>query len=383
MLSYGNLQPAPDAPQIGGSARQCLKLSKALVKQNIDVTIVTNRLFRRDPAYKIIDGVPVVFMNTWRPLFRHRGLGRLGEYAFILRTLLYFFWHRDEYDIVHAHSALEPGFVGVLAGKWFNKKSVIKVMNSGFRNDIIRFRQDKSIPGSRWMADYLVNCDRVITLNELAYNELIDLGFRSDQIALIPNGVEIAEIELKTLYNNADTIRVIFVGRLDKTKGLDVLLNAFKILTTQMATIDCQLTIVGKGPLKQQLHEMVEALGIAGYVHFAGEVKEVPVYLSNSDIFVLPSRAEGMSNALLEAMSAGLPCITTDIAGNSALIQHERNGLLVEKDAAVAVARAVHRLATTPDLRKRLGRTARQTVEEQFDIAHIAKRYSKLYKEIA
>jgi len=382
MLSYGHLRPTSGASQIGGAARQCLKLSKALISQNVDVTILTNRLSWSHPAHGTVEGVPVVFLNTWRPLFDRRGLTRVGTYVYMLCTLLYLFRHRNEYDIIHAHSALVSGFVGVLAGRWLKRTSIIKVMNSGFRNDIVRFRQDRTTPGARWMADYLIHCDRVITLNTMAYDQLISLGFRPTQIELIPNGVEVAEIEAKKSYDGADVMRVIFVGRLDEAKGLDVLLDAFKILITRQAARACQLTIVGKGPLECQLHERARALGIAEWVRFAGEVMDVPAYLSGCDIFVLPSRAEGVSNALLEAMASGLACIATDIPGNDVLIQHERNGLLVEEDAEVALAGAIHRLASDADLRERLGRAARQTVEHQFDIADIAREYASLYKRL-
>jgi len=381
MLCFGHLRPRPAAPQIGGASRQCLKLSGALVHQDVDVTILTKRMFWGDPARETIEGVPVVFLNTWRPVFNRRGLSRLGVYVSMLCALSYLVRHREEYDIIHAHCALDPGFVGVLAGKWLHKKSIIKVMNSGFRNDVMRFRQEKTIVGSRWMADYLVNCDRVITLNELAYEQLVALGFRADQIELIPNGVEVAEIAAKASYDGVDVARVIFVGRLDKAKGLDVLLRAFKALSKEPAT-RCQLTLLGKGPQEQQLREMVERLGISDRAHFAGEVSDVPAYLARSDIFCLPSRAEGISNALLEAMASGLPCITTDIAGNNAVIQHERNGILVAPDDEVALAEGIRRLANHSDLRERLGRAARRTVRDHFDITHVAKQYIGLYEKL-
>ena len=79
------------------------------------------------------------------------------------------------------------------------------------------------------------------------------------------------------------------------------LLDAFKALSKERAT-RCQLTLLGKGPQEQQLHEMVETLGISDRVHFAGEVSDVQAYLAKSDIFCLPSRAEGISNSLLEAI---------------------------------------------------------------------------------
>jgi len=382
MLNYGHLEPLPTAPEIGGAARQCLKLSRALVRQNVDVTILTNRLSWRHPARRTIDSVPVVYLNAWHPFFYRKGLKRFGLWAFILRAYAYLHHHQREYDIVHAHSALVTGFVSALAGKRLRKKSIIKVMNSGPQNDILRFRQDRTIPGARWMADYLVHCDRAVTLNLLAYEELLMLGFRADQIELIPNGVEVADIAPKASYGQNGIVRATFAGRLDEAKGLDVLLAAIQQLTLQSPAVVCQLVVFGKGPLKRQLEESAMVMGVADQVCFAGEVRDVPAQLIASDIFVLPSRAEGISNALLEAMAAGLPCITTDVPGNNTLIQHERNGLLVEKDNARALARAIHRLVDDCALRERLGRGARRTAEERFDITQIAGKYISLYQRL-
>jgi glycosyltransferase involved in cell wall biosynthesis len=381
MLTYGHLQPVVGAPQIGGAARQCLKLSKALRQQGAEVTILTNRLTWREPIWQKIEGVPVVYLNTWFPLLARRGLKRFRAHAFILRALLYLFQHRHDYEIVHAHSAMTAGFTAVVAARHLQKRSIIKVMNSGSRNDILRFREDKTLPGARYMAEYLLRCDRVITLNPLAYDELRALGFRSDQLELIPNGVEVAEIEAKATYAPADPIRVIFVGRLEEAKGLDILLKAVKIFADHDSVPECQLLLLGKGALKPQLQALAASLGISDRVHFAGEVAEVPVYLRQSDIFALPSRAEGISNALLEAMACGLPCIASDIPGNRALIRHEQNGLLVQPDDETALAEAFQRLAGDAGLQEQLGRAARRTTEEQFDISQIARRYLRLYQQ--
>jgi glycosyltransferase involved in cell wall biosynthesis len=321
-------------------------------------------------------------LNAWHPFFNRKGLRRFGLCAFMLRAYAYLHRHRQEYDIVHAHSAKITGFVGVLAGRRLKKKNIIKVMNSGLQNDVLLFRQDKTIPGARWMADYLVHCDRAVTLNPLAYDELLALGFRPDQIEMIPNGVEAADIAPKAGYASDGIVRAAFAGRLDRPKGLDVLLEAVRILSLQERASPCQLVVLGKGPLRQALEQLAAAMGITDRVQFMGEVNDVPSHLIKADMFVLPSRAEGISNALLEAMAAGLPCVVTDIPGNNTLIRHDQNGLLVDRDDAASLARAIRQLADDGALRERLGRSARRTVEEQFDIRSIARRYIDLYQRL-
>jgi len=105
-------------------------------------------------------------------------------------------------------------------------------------------------------------------------------------------------------------------------------------------------------------------------------------YLQQADLFVLPSRAEGISNALLEAMACGLPVVVSDIPGNVDVIEPGRNGLLFTVDDHGSLASAVTLLLTQRDLRGRLGRAARQTVENRFSLSFIADRLITLYRDL-
>lgn len=385
MINYAHLQPHPDAPEVGGAARQCVKLSKALTRRGVDVTILTSRLTWGGTTLDQIDGVPVVYLNTLRPILGQKGLRKFGLYAFMVSALLYLRRRRDDYDIFHAHSALVPGFVAVLAGKLLKKKSLIKMMNSGPRNDIIRFKQDKSLIGTKHMANYLFKCDKVIALNSDAYSELIGLGFSDRQIISIPNGVEVKEIRSKSLSSQVDPVgptRLIFVGRLTTTKKIDVLLRACHLLQNEWHITNFQLDILGRGGMDADLRKLSQALNLGNRVNFIGEIADVPEYLHKTDIFILPSDAEGISNALLEAMASGLACIASDVAGNRQLIQHERNGLLVETGNEVALATAIKNLIEDNNLRRQLGMAARKTVEEKFSIDAVALQYISLYQEI-
>ena len=101
-----------------------------------------------------------------------------------------------------------------------------------------------------------------------------------------------------------------------------------------------------------------------------------------SDCFVLPSLSEGMSNALLEAMATGLPCIASDIAGNNNLIRDRHNGILVPPKDELALAKALLELSQDEGLRQRLGQAARCTVEEQYSLHSVAQRYAALYQSL-
>jgi glycosyltransferase involved in cell wall biosynthesis len=143
-----------------------------------------------------------------------------------------------------------------------------------------------------------------------------------------------------------------------------------------------QLSILGEGTLRRDLERLTEQLGLSAEVSFCGKVDDVPARLRGSDIFVLPSRAEGMSNALLEAMASGLPCITTRVPGNLGLMQDGRNGLVATSDSPDELAQMMERMVRDQKLRMSLGRAARDWVEKNYAMELVADRYIELYERL-
>ncbi len=127
-----------------------------------------------------------------------------------------------------------------------------------------------------------------------------------------------------------------------------------------------------------------ERLGVAGSVHLLGErgADEVHRLLAAADLFVLPSRAEGISNALLEAMATGLPMVASDIPGNRDVVSDGGDGLLVAAGGGEALSAALGRLLDEPAQRAALGAAARRTVEGRFSLARTADRYLEVLGEL-
>jgi len=382
MLTDKNVATDPDAPEIGGASRQCLKLSKALNTRHVQITIVSRKFSRHAPTRTIIDGIQVFQLNTLHQLFNRRGLRRLEVYCFLLQVLLFLISKRMVFDIIHCHSAYFPAFAAVLAGRLLQKPTIIKVMNSGFRNDIFRLRNEKTIWGSGFMAGFLKHADRAVVLNDLAFRQLLEYGFKPQQLAKIRNGVETQSVPFKTNYRIGRRARVIFVGRLDIAKGLDTLLEAFNLLVKSDRNGGFHLTLLGKGPLREKLQQYAVSHELSDIVTFEGERSNVNDYLTQSDIFVLPSEAEGISNSLLEAMAIGLPCIVSDIDGNNDLIKNGQNGLTVKPGDKYAMTHALERLRQDHGLRSQLGTDARRTVTQKFDIQATAGHYVRLYRSL-
>ncbi len=376
----------PSQP-IGGAERQALKLAQRLIERGVDVTVLSGQWEWGQPGREVIGGVPVRRHFTAWGMFNLRGLGRVSQYLYMLTLFLYLLGHRNEYDFIHCHSAMFSAPIVALAGRVLHKRTLVRAMASGVWGDIKRLREGEggSIWGTRWMLRQLKDADAIVALNPQVIAELQEVGVSPERIVYIPNGVEVERIRPRTDYGVGGTVDLIFVGRLHPQKGVDTLLKAFQLVCEREAYshLSWRLRLVGMGSRtrRAQFEALAEQLlgDSANCVEFVGQVDDPFPFLAASDIFILPSRSEGMSNALLEAMAHGLPCIATDIPGNSDIITPEKDGLLVRLDDPQDLAAAIGRLVTDQGLRERLGRGAARTVAERYSIAGTADRYVALY----
>jgi glycosyltransferase involved in cell wall biosynthesis len=369
-------------PWLGGTQRQAHRLARELIERGIDVQFVTGRWFRGTPREETIDGIPVFRNHTLWEGFGIRGVRRFGGYLYIL-TLLWHLWRkRHSYDVIHVHGLSYHTFAAALAGRWLGKPTITKLANSGSASDIRKMRMDQHLALSRFMLPAALRCDRFVALTETVERELIEAGVPGERIVRIPNGIDPEHEASRTGDEPHRPARVVFVGRLHEQKAVDILLRAAALIGRQRPQRDLRVDLVGDGPLGNELTALARELGIAEIVGFHGDRDDVTSFLRAADVFVLPSRAEGISNALLEAMAFGLPVVASAVPGNTDVIEHEENGLLVEVDDPVALAAAILRVLDEADLRERLGRRARRTVETTYSIDLVARRYIALYGEL-
>ena len=172
---------------------------------------------------------------------------------------------------------------------------------------------------------------------------------------------------------------VLWVGRLDPVKGLDELLAAFARVADGTAA---QLALAGDGAYAESVRRNIRERRLGDRVHMLGSRDDVAGLLKLADVFVLPSRTEGMPNALLEAMAAGRPIVTSDVPGCRDLIDHERTGLLVRSGDEAALGDAITRLLTDRRLAEKLGHAASRQVDSRYTLAHCVERYEALYREV-
>lgn len=247
----------------------------------------------------------------------------------------------------------------ILASFFLDKRVIISDRTSPTRNLGVRNRLLKKI--------LYPFANGAIAQTERARKYLEEF-LASNKVITIPNPVN-------AITHNSVTKKniIITVGRLAIEKGHLTLIKAF----ANLASNDWQLVIIGDGPEKSNLLESAIRLGISSRVHFMGHLKDFGGYLSESEIFVLPSIYEGFPNALLEAMSVPLACISSDcIAGPREIIQHEKNGLLVKPGDVTELQEAIERLIENPQMRATLANEAYK-VRDRYDFDTIADEYIK------
>jgi glycosyltransferase involved in cell wall biosynthesis len=302
-------------------------------------------------------------------------LGMTSKWRWDALTKLYRLLRRERPTILHTwmfHANIPGRVLGRLAGVPIIISSERTMgMESCWRYSINRMTNrwtDRVVCVSQQVADFVVN----------------HIGIPKDKIVVIPNSTIIPDLERLPSKRQArtglglplDRVLVGTVARLDPVKRLDVLLRALTSLP------DTYAVIVGGGPERAGLAALSEDLRLTDRVHFAGQQENVWPWLAALDVFALSSDWEGMPNALLEAMAAGLPAIATAVGGTPEVVVDGVTGLLVPPHDPTALAEAIRRLLDDPNLGQRMGQAGRERVLQHFSVEQMVERTQTLYEQL-
>jgi glycosyltransferase involved in cell wall biosynthesis len=322
--------------------------------------------------------------RLWIP---ERGVPVLNALALGIGIYGYVRQRQDEFDLLHAHQALYPAFAGVLAASRLGKPAIVKIANSGSRFDLNVLARQAGGVGRLVAKNLAARASAFITLNDSITADLQQWNVPKSRIHQIPNGVMVPSKKAlkqlrarRTLHLPCERPILISVGSLQVKKNQTILIDALKEVI--QPNYDPLLLLLGDGNLREALEQQVAQLGLTAHVKFCGRVSNVSDYLEAADIFVLPSLVEGLSNALLEAMSYGLPCIASDIAGNRRVIRGGENGLLFASNDSLALSEAILALLSNAIEANRLGEAAYQTIIADYSIEQVAERYLHLYQTL-
>ncbi|HEY4966332.1 MAG TPA: glycosyltransferase, partial [Puia sp.] len=219
-----------------------------------------------------------------------------------------------------------------------------------------------------------------VAMTEIIFQNLLKSGIPPEKITKIPNGI-VTDGPFEIPIRNQTSPSVLFVGNLTQqpAKGVDILLRAWTIVHESFPAAN--LLIIGDG-VTHAYQQFVNELGIGDTVQFLGKKSDLIVYHRKASVFVLPSRREGMSNALMEAMLYAIPCVATDISGSRDLILDKVNGILVPPADVKSLAAGIIYLLANTNEADEMGKKARETIVEKFDIRKIAGKYILLYKKL-
>lgn len=366
-------------PIIGGAERQAEILARKLTEKGVDITIVTGWWDRSIPKDEVIARVKV--RRCFIPWIKINNTKRGGSFFSTISYFLYLLIHRNEYNLIQCFQVFNEVFIALIIGRIFGKTVVARNSSGGLTPDLDII---EDLWAGRFKKKYIINHLRhLIVTSQDSAKGFIRSGINNSIINYITNGVQVYEKDERE-YNNKVS-KVITVARLTRIrgidwKGVDTLVLAMREIVSICPNI--VLDVIGDGCEKEAYVRMVDKLELSDNIRFLGARKNVGTYLQRADIFVMASRTEGMSNALLEAMSYGLPCVTTAVGGNKEIIINGENGFLVEPEKPEKMAKAIIELIKDQGLRESIGKNARQTIKEKYSIDMIADRYLEFYKGI-
>lgn len=217
----------------------------------------------------------------------------------------------------------------------------------------------------------LRRADAVVVNSDSLVSEAIAWGARRDTVSVIPNGVDRPKH-----FSDAKSRTAVVVANYRPYKGHVDLLNALSLCRT-----DAHVRLCGSGDAQAHIEHLAAKLGIRERVHFVEQPANVPLELARAGFAVHPSHTEGLSNAILEEMAAGLPVVAMSVGGNPMLVDPDVNGYLLEVGDHVGLARVIDALTLDADLRRSLGQGSRQKVQS-FSWSACAERYERLLREL-
>ncbi|OPZ04098.1 MAG: putative glycosyltransferase EpsF [candidate division BRC1 bacterium ADurb.BinA364] len=368
-------------PVANGTERQAAALARETMRQGAAVRVLSGRFDPKWPRSEAIGGLPVERLPSPR-------IRLLGTWIYLRALRSWLARHAGDYDIVHVHFAKHSAAAAARMRRRIGAPVVCKAACAGEFGDLAA--AGKTF-GSRRLLDGLMRLDRLIALSDEIAREWRDAGFPAERIACIPNGVDTERFRPASAEERSaarlrlglpkDATVILGVGRLSEQKGFGFLIDAVADLAKSAAprSAPLALAIAGDGPLQEPLRARAREKGIGGQSFFLGRIERIEEAYRAADAFALSSLAEGMSNALLEAMASGLPIAATRVSGTRELAPPPLDGALAEPGSVPALAAALRHCLSEEG--PRIGASARERIAREFSLQAVAARTLELYRE--
>ncbi|MBX6313326.1 MAG: glycosyltransferase [Isosphaeraceae bacterium] len=355
-------------PLIGGAERVLSYLAPALAAEGAEVVVVTAQVPGLPAEAYPPSSVPVVRLPTARTRF-------VGTWLY-MRNLARWF-ARNPIDLAYVSMLKHDAYVAIGVGRRLGFPVVLRPEGAGATGDLAWQSWGRF---GRTIGRRCRQADAVVAISPAIRAELLAAGYDPARIHDLPNGVPVPEEPWQPRAGWREAPQAIFVGRLAPEKGLDTLVAAWTQVRAEHPR--ARLALLGEGPMRPVLEEQIARLGLADAIVLAGPAADVTDRLRAADLFVLPSREEGMSIALLEAMALGLPAVATAIPGNLGLMTNGVHGRLTPPDDPEGLARAILAQWADPDAARAMAAVARGRVMREFSIAAVARRHLDLFQRL-
>jgi glycosyltransferase involved in cell wall biosynthesis len=368
--------PAYLPESFGGAEQQTRRFAQALGHRGAAVTLLAPRLERRTPARER-EG-PVVVRR-----FRLRAAPNLGgrhidSFLWWCVCICAWLWrNRRSYDVIYVVHGRLHAFPAAIAGTWLGKPVVVKPGRGGEAHFDLSVVLRKRLLGSLFARGIARNTTAWVANSEEIAADLTRWEVPSERVHAIPNGIDIPGDARRQSRNGV--VQFVSMGRLDRDKAVDQAIRAFAALPTDTPA---RLTILGDGPCREELEALSRRLGQHKRVVFTGAVADVTPYLREADVYLSTSVSEGMSNALLEAMSHAVMPVVSRVSGVGDVVEEGVAGLVFPPGDESALARRLEEsLAMTREHRRATGEAAQAAVR-RFSLDRVADLHLSLYRRL-
>ena len=350
----------------GGSENQLVMLIHHLERSRIEPFLVLTKSNEKRSGKFVPQNCPVYYYDL-KQICSLTGLKKAFEFRRFLKE--------NKIDAIQAYfpdSVFFASIVGKLSG--------VPVV-FGARRNVGHWMMPWDKKKAKFLNRFFV--DKIIANAEACKKAVIEQeNAKQENVIIIPNGIEMEHFQNVPTWSVEKAnmpLHVGAVGNINVVKGHDIMAEAAKVVLEKHPDIRFEIAGgIGNGSCPKRIVE----LGIENNFKLLGSLADIPAFLKTLDIAVLPSRAEGLSNGLLEYMATGRPCIATDVGGNSELIEHERNGLLVPSENPQALADAICYYLEHPEKAEQFAKEAKKDITEKYDADRVAALFTECCENV-
>jgi len=363
-------------PILGGAERQAQKLSREMARRGHRVKVVTGKWSMHVPSHEVDEGVEVFRLSTWNSMGGIRGIRKYAAEVFAHNLARYLRKVGKDADVFHVHFLRRAAAVALKVGSELGVPVLVKETSSGENNSFHTLRNSYRGP---WLQSvFLQNLRHVAVLNAIAEREYAAEPFVDLTIHRVVNGIDV-DGDVPVWDPDEQRPTILYLGSLREVKGVDQLVEAFLQIAGQRTA--WRLRCCGSGDGLEELRRLAGKSPHGERIEFPGPTPNPLQELARASLLVLPSRAEGMSNTLLEAMVVGTPAVATRVGANPEMLE-EGCGWLVDELTPEALARILLEATDSPEQRRVRSRCARERVRCRYTVSIAAERYERVYQSL-